>query len=286
MEFEKIQKEGYKERSDKHVTNTMYVEKGLELGTSTLTRLQDPLSIFERGSFTMTMDFQELLKYEFLFSQISELEYPKILDVGCSHSALRTICYRSRKPIQYTGIDIDKEQIEQSFGSFTLENSEWYVMNASGKRLPFEDTTFDIVIASDVIEHVNTPEDGLFLLKECIRVSKNLIYVSTPNRKHDSPVPTVRPPQYDSKGKVIKGHLYEYSNQEMLEALSKEPVEILGRYGTLITQANLKKEFEKQPELKAVLDKTLIRSNAMQDCIFANFFPDSSKDVMYILKRI
>jgi len=268
------------------VKNVMIVEKDINIGNSALTSLGDPLFIFERGAFMMTMDWQELLKYEFLFNEIRKIENPKVLDLGCGNSALRTISYRSRKRLQYVGVDIDKKVIERQYHGFTLDDTTWYVMNLSGKQLPFEDNEFDIVIASDVIEHLEKPDDGIMLLKESIRVGKNMIYMSTPNRTSDSVnEPTVRPPKFDEKGRLTNGHRYEYSNKEILTYLKDQPVEIISRYGSLITQSNLKKEFEKHPEIKKVMDMSSVRSTSLQDVICASFFPDSSKDVMYSLKK-
>ena len=49
------------------------------------------------------------------------------------------------------------------------------------KRLPFRDSTFDIVIMNEVIEHLKRPK---FVLKECFRVlvPKGKIIVTTPAR--------------------------------------------------------------------------------------------------------
>ncbi len=51
-------------------------------------------------------------------------------------------------------------------------------INAAEKRLPFKDKQFDVVIASEVIEHIESPWD---FLREIKRITKEKIFVSTPN---------------------------------------------------------------------------------------------------------
>lgn len=105
---------------------------------------------------------------------LSNREYGnKILDIGCANGGF------------------SKYLIEQGFDCYGLEYSEDAIYKATKNGLkitkgsfienfPFEDSTFDIIFAGEVIEH--TIDDDFFL-KECYRVLKpnGLIIITTPN---------------------------------------------------------------------------------------------------------
>ena len=61
------------------------------------------------------------------------------------------------------------------------ESEDYTIAIADGRRLPYEDNSFDLVFSNSVIEHVgDTAEMQQFSL-ECERVGRN-IYIQTPNR--------------------------------------------------------------------------------------------------------
>jgi hypothetical protein len=55
-------------------------------------------------------------------------------------------------------------------------------VQADALALPFADATFDIVHAAAVIEHVGAFERQCGLLRECCRVARRAVFVTTPNR--------------------------------------------------------------------------------------------------------
>jgi hypothetical protein len=55
-------------------------------------------------------------------------------------------------------------------------------VQADALALPFADSTFDIVHAAAVIEHVGASERQCGLLRECCRVARRAVFVTTPNR--------------------------------------------------------------------------------------------------------
>jgi hypothetical protein len=55
-------------------------------------------------------------------------------------------------------------------------------VQADALRLPFADAAFDIVHAAAVIEHVGAFARQCGLLRECCRVARRAVFVTTPNR--------------------------------------------------------------------------------------------------------
>jgi GT2 family glycosyltransferase/glycosyltransferase involved in cell wall biosynthesis len=77
----------------------------------------------------------------------------------------------------------------------TIEASVKHYMKSDGRNLPFEDNSFDFVIANDVFEHV-PPNDRERFMLEIIRVSKNYVVMNNP--------------YYTPKNALAEKILYEY----------------------------------------------------------------------------
>lgn len=102
----------------------------------------------------------------------------KILDfgtgIGSNIEILNRYGYKS-----ITAIDISQKAIDLCKSRFRkFPNIQFYVFN--GKSLPFKDAFFDLVICTEVLEHV---ADLYFVSSELKRVTSNAGYllVSTPN---------------------------------------------------------------------------------------------------------
>lgn len=59
--------------------------------------------------------------------------------------------------------------------------------------LPYADKSIDVVFSSAVIEHVGSSAKQLQMLKECVRVAKQGVFITTPNRWHPIEVHTLYP---------------------------------------------------------------------------------------------
>lgn len=90
----------------------------------------------------------------------------KILDVGCCDGFM----FRDRNDLDVTFCDI-----ENQFPESYLNHIKFVQANA--ENLPFEDKSFDTVIAGDMLEHVNNP---IRVIEELNRVGKN-VYMTVPN---------------------------------------------------------------------------------------------------------
>jgi SAM-dependent methyltransferase len=104
------------------------------------------------------------------------LDVKTVLDVGCGRGLLGSLVRIFREPARIVAIDVYDPYLEfvKKMGMY----NEVMKLDLSKNPLPFEDTSFDLVICLEVIEHLKRDE-GLRLLDELERVGKRVI-ISTP----------------------------------------------------------------------------------------------------------
>lgn len=97
----------------------------------------------------------------FLTTILGEYLAGRVLDVGCDKAVLREFV----GPERYTGIDIsDEADIKQN-------------LQATG-TLPFEDRSWDTVVCTDVLEHL---ENLHAIFDELVRVADRYVLITLPN---------------------------------------------------------------------------------------------------------
>src|SRR5207302_1136541 len=100
----------------------------------------------------------------------------RVLEVGCGRGELADHLLGNPtggQSIEYTGIDISPTEIgaaRERYAGYSFEV-------ASAYSLPFPDCSFDLVLACEVVEHLDRPEDGL---REMKRVCNSYALVSVP----------------------------------------------------------------------------------------------------------
>lgn len=109
-----------------------------------------------------------------LADTIERVKINRILDVGCGEGI--TLAYLKDRKIygHLEGIDILKEAIfigKKIHPDLTLKQGSVY-------KLPYKDNSFDLTICTEVLEHLERPEEAL---KEIKRVSKKYCVFSVPN---------------------------------------------------------------------------------------------------------
>jgi len=91
----------------------------------------------------------------------------KILDIGCAEGAtIKFLFNRYGKKFEYTGIDLSKERIIIA-KSKKIPNSNF--IDSNGEDIPLKDSSYDCILCSQVLEHV---EDENKLLSEIHRLLK------------------------------------------------------------------------------------------------------------------
>lgn len=153
-------------------------------------RLEDKRGYFHWSFSNRYMNWK--IRRSILNSLREELEKNKrrsfpvrILEIGCFEGdlifKLKTLL-DEKYNLNFIGIDLSPHAIDfanKRKGFLKAKNCRFNVMDAND--LQFEDTQFDIVICSEVIEHI---EDPMKVLREIYRVLKKqgLAIITTPNK--------------------------------------------------------------------------------------------------------
>lgn len=96
-----------------------------------------------------------------------ELRGKDVLDLGCGYGG-RTVRYGEMGAAYVAGNEVRPEAVEEGFEFARLksvDNVEFFL--APAEKLPFPDNRFDIVLSSDVFEHVENFDQSL---RESLRV--------------------------------------------------------------------------------------------------------------------
>lgn len=110
------------------------------------------------------------------FKQIRLEEGSRVLDAGCGSG--RHLCEAFKAAgVDVVGVDIGWEDLCKARGYLSMmandmandSNGNWLVSRAGIEKLPFADGVFDVVVCSEVLEHV---KDAMLAATELIRVLK------------------------------------------------------------------------------------------------------------------
>ena len=101
---------------------------------------------------------------------------PKILDLGCGNGTQTKYIVKLVSATEAYGIDINQTYLKEA--EKTGINGIRADLNTD--KLPFDDDYFDLIILSEVIEHLLNPDNAL---KEAYRVLKSggIFIITTPN---------------------------------------------------------------------------------------------------------
>lgn len=110
------------------------------------------------------------------------------------------------------GVTADKDQISSNFfenlypmpekiTAFSDQDASWMEKEYKGLKfkqgtaleMPFEDNTFEMVFSSAVIEHVGSNQNQSKFIRECFRIAKKYVFITTPNRYHPIELHTAIP---------------------------------------------------------------------------------------------
>lgn len=165
------------------------------MDSAELSRLLSPVLIERFKSNILGRAFGNYSKsYEF-YQRISNIEHcflravnksdkSAVLDVGCGdgyHACLLNSLPGVREKVSITGIDpvsLDIRTATLTAESLQYDNVRF--LQGSADKLDFQDSGFDIVLCSDVIEHLPDPEQCLREIKRVLKPGGTMI-LTTPN---------------------------------------------------------------------------------------------------------
>jgi 2-polyprenyl-3-methyl-5-hydroxy-6-metoxy-1,4-benzoquinol methylase len=167
--------------------------------------------------------YEHLMRYEFVVRESGK----KVLDVGCGYGYGSKMLHDSGRDV--TSIDVSPEAIEYARKKYPGPN---YIVT-DGNTLPFDDGTFDSVVAFEVLEHMPDPER---FVPEARRVLKpgGTLFISTPNPRHLINAvkhAIFRGPWPEKLEKNNKFHLKEYHYDEFVSLLERNNFKVENIFG-------------------------------------------------------
>ncbi len=157
--------------------------------------------------------------YKTLLALIKDLETEKILDAGSGEGFTLNILAREGIGKKLEGVDSSREAV--ALGKKLHPKLELKLGNIY--KLPYPDKAFDLIICTEVLEHLEDPEKAF---KELMRASKKYLLLSVPNE------PLFRLANF-LRGKNIKrfgndkDHLNHWSGKSFAKFVEKEKIKII-----------------------------------------------------------
>jgi SAM-dependent methyltransferase len=115
--------------------------------------------------------FRHYVRQRALLSALGSLKFGSVLDVGCAEGYFMNVV-RDRFGASVWGVDLSTTALAKAHDIYGFP-----VAAAEATRLPFADGSFDLVLSTEVIEHVLDPD---LMIAEMRRVSRGTVLVTTP----------------------------------------------------------------------------------------------------------
>jgi 2-polyprenyl-3-methyl-5-hydroxy-6-metoxy-1,4-benzoquinol methylase len=139
-----------------------------------MTKTSLPTNLVKHTSHNPIQKFLIGNFYSSLISSIKSLNVESILDAGCGEGFTMNKLIKLKIGKRIEGIEYSKESI--AFGKKLFPNL--IIKQASVYDLPYKDNSFDLLICTEVLEHLKDPSKAL---EEMLRVTKKYLIVSVPN---------------------------------------------------------------------------------------------------------
>lgn len=138
-------------------------------------------NIWERAF--ISKDRFQLRRWEVILNLSQELSSKKVLELGCADGVLSILA--AKRGAEVTGIDISPLNIEAARHHAKEAGVSKHVRFLEGniedtENLIIEENYYDVVLASEILEHLFSPKLALRLAYKCLKDGKILI-LSVPN---------------------------------------------------------------------------------------------------------
>ena len=135
-------------------------------------------SIFRFNAFVVA-------RYQQVVALIPKKKTQKILDIGCGDGVLTYLIYQQSKAT-ITGLDYDKSSLEAAKKIFKVKKAKTKFISGSAYKLPFKANSFDIVVSTEVIEHLSKTDQYLSEINRVVK-SQGKVIITTPIKIYDTP---------------------------------------------------------------------------------------------------
>lgn len=142
--------------------------------TYKMTKTLLPTNFIKHTSSNPIQKFLIKIFYSSLISLAKPLKSESILDAGCGEGFTMNELSKNEIGKEIEGIERSKDAIalgKKLFPNLTFKEGSVY-------GIPYKDCSFDLVVCTEVLEHVNEP---LKVLQEVLRVSRKYVLISVPN---------------------------------------------------------------------------------------------------------
>lgn len=156
--------------------------------------------------------------YSSLVSLAKPLKVESILDAGCGEGFTMDKLLKSGVGKKIEGIEHAKDSLsfgKKLFPSLIFRQGSIY-------ELPYKDNFFDLIICTEVLEHLEDPTKAI---KEMLRVSKKYLIISVPNEPLFMLSNLLRGKNLSRLGNDV-GHINHWNPLSLKKYLSKNKVKI------------------------------------------------------------
>jgi SAM-dependent methyltransferase len=157
--------------------------------------------------------------FKTLLGLIKDKKVDSILDVGCGEGFTLNRLSENNIGKRLEGVEYNKKAIE--LGQKTYPNIK--IKQGDIYHLPYENNSIDLVLCTEVLEHIDDPQKGL---RELIRVSKKYLVVSVPNEPLFMLAQLLRGKNWSRLGNDIE-HIQHWTFWQFEKFVKKENVRIL-----------------------------------------------------------
>lgn len=128
---------------------------------------QVPIDYYQRGvrdNYLQRLWHNGKLKTVFRLIDLSGKKPRKVLDVGCASGWFLSKIKERYPKAECTGIDVYKKAID--YGREIYKDLK--LLSVDAHDLPFRESSFDLIICTEVLEHVENPEKVLSEIKRLL----------------------------------------------------------------------------------------------------------------------
>jgi SAM-dependent methyltransferase len=155
----------------------------------------------------------------------------KILDIGCGSGRHTSAAYRCRE-VTVIGVDLNIDDLNDAASRLQLHDrlgehggGTWALSAADILALPFQDNRFDLVICSEVLEHIMVHTAAIREVVRVLKPGKNLV-VSVP-RTWPERICWILSPAYAGSR---DGHVRIFKQRQLISDLSSAGLRLWDRH--------------------------------------------------------